>query len=142
LLSIGLFLITVLFLGAGGFIEKATLGTLLGTLAGYLFTRRSSPGTLLETGSGGALPEMPATPSYTAASQMVSLPAMPRDATFVTAYAKPVAGGPVITLGHSPNKELTLPAGKLTTGTAYELWFTATNARGETKPGPHITLTA
>jgi hypothetical protein len=37
-----LLLVTILFLGTGGFIEKSTVATLLGTIAGYLLNRSSS----------------------------------------------------------------------------------------------------
>lgn len=41
LLGMGLLLITIIFLAAGEFVDKSALVTLLGTLAGYIFARRS-----------------------------------------------------------------------------------------------------
>jgi len=63
LISIGFFLSIVLFLGAGGFIQPETLGTLLGTVAGYLFGRRSNaPATPTEVANSDQNETPPSTP--------------------------------------------------------------------------------
>ena len=42
LLGTGLLLITIIFLAVGDFVDKSALVTLLGTIAGYIFARRST----------------------------------------------------------------------------------------------------
>jgi hypothetical protein len=58
LLGMGLLLITIIFLAAGEFVDKSALVTLLGTLAGYIFARRSPA--MLSRGDGEASEELPA----------------------------------------------------------------------------------
>jgi len=97
MLSIGMFLVTVLFLGAGGFIEKATLGTLLGTLAGYLFTRRATPSSVSTSDlSTPALPDRPGKPAIDSAKKL-TISKLPKGADHVAVFARQVrvaAGDP------------------------------------------------
>jgi hypothetical protein len=142
MLSIGMFLVTVLFLGAGGFIEKSTLGTLLGTLAGYLFTRRSGTPAAEATQAEGAarnLPVQPGKPAYAPATKTISLPAMPKNAKFITAFCHPSTGGPETILGSSTTKEIICDTSKLTPG-SYKAWVVASGAGGTSQPSAEFDL--
>jgi len=137
MLSIGMFLVTVLFLGAGGFIEKATLGTLLGTLAGYLFTRRASASGPDSPETSAPLPETPGKPFWTAANKTLSVPAFPKSAKYLTALCRPTGGGLELALGVSSGKDITCDLSKLPPGN-YELWAVAVNETGLGQPSVSI----
>ena len=55
LLGMGLLLITIIFLAAGEFVDKSALVTLLGTLAGYIFARRSPAMPVREEGETSSI---------------------------------------------------------------------------------------
>jgi hypothetical protein len=139
MLSIGMFLTTVLFLGTGGFIEKATLGTLLGTLAGYLFTRR--PGTAPDAAATGTSdrPEAPAQPVYDKTSNTVSLPSYPKNADHITVYARPAGGGAEVVLGSSKATTVPVDTSNLPKGD-YKGWVVATNVSGGSSKSPEFDL--
>jgi hypothetical protein len=74
MLSIGAFLSVLVVLGAGGVIQPETLGTLLGTVAGYLFARRTMASNPSDTSSEVRLPGKPVAPTWDAANRTLKLP--------------------------------------------------------------------
>jgi hypothetical protein len=139
LLSIGMFLATVLFLGAGAFLERATLGTLLGTLAGYLFTRRpSQPSPSIVDDTSELTPERPAKPSWNVTTKVLSLSTLPKNTRVVSAFARSKAGGEVLLLGMSGSAEIKCDTTKAVPNSTYEVWIVPTNGDKTGPPSPMI----
>lgn len=140
ILSIGMFLSTIMYLSAARYIEKTILGTLLGTLAGYLFTRRSQSSTPDETPTIQA-PGIPSQPAFDQTTRTLSLRALPPRTDFLKAFIRDTTTGASEELGTTQTKEFVIAADKLKPGNTYELSFTASNATGDSKPGPPLKVT-
>lgn len=144
ILSIGMFLSTIMYLSAARYIEKTILGTLLGTLAGYLFTRRSGQSLMPDetvpapVPAPAPVPGTPSLPKFDATTNTLSLSALPPRTDFLKVFFRDTTTGTNEELGTTKTKEFVIPAGKLTSGKTYELFFAASNATGDSKPGPAL----
>ena len=140
MLSIGMFLVTVLFLGAGGFIEKATLGTLLGTLAGYLFTRRPAANhtaTAVDNQSS-TQPESPAAPAFDSVRKVLVVPNSPKGVDYLTLSARDVESGSQTFLGVVSGTTFDFSTSNLPKGKFYEIRLVAHSLAGASAPGKPV----
>lgn len=142
MISIGSFLSVVLFLGAGDFVQRETLGTLLGTLAGYLFTRRGSGVYDGSVPYRGLPPGAPGLPTWDPATSKVALTEKPPRATSIAVWLRSLASGSVERLGSTGDTAYVIPAGKLARGADYEVWFVAENDAGESESGRRLSFKA
>lgn len=138
LLSMGFLLVTVIVLGTGGFLDRQAIGTLLGTIAGYIFTRRLGTS---EARSSQAepitLPGAPTAVSYDAKRHRVSAK-RPAGANGLVAYAKASTGNPLV-VGSSTTDSVVIDTSLLSPG-KYDAWVVGTNAKGEGPASDHFSI--
>ena len=138
LFATGMFLVTVIVLATGNLVEKTVLGTLLGTLAGYLFTRRGSSA---PTTSDQKAPERrrPKKPSFEQTDGKIRVPTLEKDTDYYEIYArdatKPTGSATVI--GLSSEQEFEIPA-SVKRGITYQVWIVGKNVTGESPPSESI----
>jgi hypothetical protein len=133
MLSIGMFLMTILFLGTGEFLQKETLGTLLGTLAGYLFTRRASE----KRGGDDKIeqPEQPVAPEVDATAKTIRAK-LPKGANYMSVFARDPAGGNEQFLGTITGAAFDVGQTSLAKGKQYAVWLVAHGAGGVSPASP------
>jgi hypothetical protein len=91
--------------------RRTILGTLLGTLAGYLFTRRTTPGSEVPgQSSTPALPARPSKPGFDAVNGKLNLPSLPTGGDYYMVFARDVTkpSGDAVLLGTTIGPELDL----------------------------------
>lgn len=140
LLSMGFLLVTVIVLGTGQFLDKQAIGTLLGTIAGYIFTRRLGTSEKQPARAESvAISDPPTGVSYDPAKHRVSAK-RPAEAQGLIVYAKSSTKSPLV-VGSSTTDSVLVDLSLLSSGT-YDAWVVGTNAKGEGPPSDHFSITA
>lgn len=144
----------VLLLASAAKIEAATTGTLLGTIAGYILSRRANPlgsqmlpnnpapvasvapvapvvpvapVTPMAPVAPTLIPDQAGIPKWDAVRKTITLPSIPKNAEILVAFARMKAGGPVISIGTSKAAEINCDTSKLSPNSAYEVWVVPMN---------------
>jgi hypothetical protein len=139
MLSIGMFLMTILFLGTGEFLQKETLGTLLGTLAGYLFTRRASEQRQEKDVSSTSI-EAPAKPTIDDGGKTIAI-SLPKGADYLSVFARDLGTGAEHFLGATSEPRFDLTKTALAKGNQYAVWLVAHGPGGASRPSASQLIT-
>lgn len=138
LFATGMFLVTVIVLATGNLVEKTVLGTLLGTLAGYLFTRRGSSAPTTSDQKAAAR-RRPKKPSFEPTDGKLRLPRLDNDTDFYEIYARDAtkpSSSPTL-MGLSSEQEFEIPA-SVKRAVTYQVWIIGKSLEGDSPPSESI----